>query len=177
MPPKKEKVRGARLNSASGAPKTSTSVGAGPEVEETEGSEDDIDSDDESTDGTEKTVSEESNPERGKAKSKRYWCSGGTKACGVEILDREESVWCGICQKWFHPKCQGLTNDAFRALTKFKKVFLWVCMTCEPNLMSVARMGMVIENALRVLKRISCSQWKPARSRKEVSWKRVLRVG
>ena len=84
----------------------------------------------------------------GKSKKVRqkYVCGGGKKACGIMISDGEDSVRCDLCEEWFHPKCQGLTIEAFRALTKYD--FIWMCMGCKPNFMNVLKLEKKMESKL-----------------------------
>ena len=75
-----------------------------------------------------------------------FICKGGTKVCGLAISDREDSVMCDLCEEWYHPKCQGLTIDAFRALSNYD--FIWLCVECKPNFMNMLKMGQKIENRI-----------------------------
>lgn len=140
------------MNSASSAPKTpSHSETGGTQANETEtenNDSDDSDSSGTSSDEEDKEEVTQGNSSQGKTKDKKFWCSGGLKACGLEIPEGEASVGCDMCQKWFHPKCQGLPIEAFKALTKNKKHFLWLCMNCKPNLTSVVKIGKGIEKRL-----------------------------
>ena len=63
----------------------------------------------------------------------KYVCKGGSKTCGQELLENEDSIMCDGCERWFHPKCQSLSTDAFRALSKYDFAFL--CLECRPKLM------------------------------------------
>lgn len=81
----------------------------------------------------------------------KYICKGGSKVCGLSIADGDDSVHCDLCEGWYHPKCQGLTIDAFRALSKYD--FIWLCMTCKPNFMNVLKMGSRIESRIEATER------------------------
>lgn len=81
-----------------------------------------------------------------KVKPKKYSCRGGKKACGLTITDGEDSVCCDMCEEWYHPKCQGLTMDAFRALSSYD--FLWLCSSCRPKFMGTLKTGKQIEAKL-----------------------------
>ena len=98
----------------------------------------------------------------GKVKAKaKFVCKGGKKTCGLVLSDGDDSVRCDWCEDWYHPKCQGLTVDAFRALSKYD--FVWVCLGCRPNLMSMQKQGKQLENKLdevedKILKAINASR-------------------
>ena len=79
----------------------------------------------------------------GKTRKSRYVCKGGQKVCGMKITGKEDSIMCDACKDWFHPKCQGLSVDAFRALTKYD--FIWLCVICKPKFMAVLEIGQTLE--------------------------------
>ena len=79
----------------------------------------------------------------GKNKKSRYTCKGGFKQCGLKISPKEDSIMCDGCNAWFHPKCQALSNEKFKALSKFD--FLWLCMDCKPKLMLMVNFKKDIE--------------------------------
>ena len=85
-------------------------------------------------------------PARGK--SKKYVCKGGLKVCGNNISQKEDSIMCESCSEWFHPKCQGITIEAFRALTKYD--FLWVCMGCKPKVKAMLELGTNLEKKIEM---------------------------
>ena len=72
-------------------------------------------------------------PAKGKSRKSKFICKGGLKVCGLSISSNEDSVSCDACGDWYHPKCQGLTAEAFKALTKFESDFLWLCTDCKPQ--------------------------------------------
>ena len=80
----------------------------------------------------------------------KYICKGGKKVCGLAITD-EDCVRCDLCEEWYHPKCQGLTIDAFRALSTYE--LLWLCSSCRPNFMSALKMGKQIEDKLDIMEK------------------------
>ena len=53
---------------------------------------------------------------------------------------------CDVCNAWFHPKCQGLSSEEFKALSKFD--FLWLCMECKPMLRSLVNVKKDLENCI-----------------------------
>ena len=72
----------------------------------------------------------------GKSKACKYLCKGGEKDCGLALTEREDSIMCDMCKCWFHPKCQGLSIDAFRAHAKYD--FIWLCIECKPRFAEMA---------------------------------------
>lgn len=79
----------------------------------------------------------------------KYICKGGDKVCGQHISDQEDSVCCDLCEDWFHPRCQGLSVEAFRALSEYD--FTWLCRHCKPNLMNVLKMGKKLESQVEAM--------------------------
>lgn len=72
-------------------------------------------------------------------KKVKYVCKGGTKVCGQVISMNDDCILCEACDGWFHPSCQNLSNEAFKALGKFD--LLWLCDECRkklPTLLNVA---------------------------------------
>ena len=53
---------------------------------------------------------------------------------------------CDLCEEWFHPKCQGLTVDAFRAVGKYD--FIWLCVGCKPNFVNVLKIRQQIDSKI-----------------------------
>ena len=120
MPPKKDfmNARSSRIASTSSAPKMSTNAeGASQPTEEDEGQTDD------SSDYDGGVVIQGFSP-CGKTKKHKFICSGGVKDCGTKISSGEDSVMCNMCWQWFHPKCQGLSTEAFRALSRFSRLYM-----------------------------------------------------
>ena len=147
MPPKRDVGKNTRLNSATSAPKTPAcsddkNVQAQMNVEEDDRSDSDED------DAT-KSMTQGFSP-CGKTKKQRFVCGGGIKACGTRITTKDDSVMCDVCKEWFHPGCQGLSTEAFRALSRHSQDFLWLCMSCKPNLMSVLQVGKGIKMQLEM---------------------------
>ena len=82
----------------------------------------------------------------GKSRKSKYVCKGGQKVCGLTISSKEDSIMCDACKDWFHPKCQGLSVDAFRALSKYD--FLWLCAECRPKFMAILEIGKSLESRI-----------------------------
>ena len=79
-----------------------------------------------------------------KSRKTKYICNGsGIKVCGLAIRDKDDSISCEGCEGWFHPKCQGIAADAFKALVKFD--FIWLCDGCKPTLSSMIQLGKRLE--------------------------------
>ena len=53
---------------------------------------------------------------------------------------------CDACKEWFHPKCQGLSVEAFIALSEYD--FLWLCITCRPKVTVLLDMGKNLETRI-----------------------------
>ena len=95
----------------------------------------------ESDDGGGWTTQEKKKRSKVKQKSKLV-CKGGKKVCGIPI-DSDECIQCDLCEECFHPRCQELTIDAFRARANYD--FIWLCLRCRPNFMHVLKLGRQIE--------------------------------
>ena len=85
-------------------------------------------------------------PISGKSKKNRYYCKGGDKVCGLAITSKEDCIRCDYCKDWYHPKCQELTVNAFRAVSKYD--LLWVCIHCKPNVMALMKAGKGLETCI-----------------------------
>ena len=126
--------RSARVDSVAQMPPPSEdedSVSSDNESEESEGGEDN---------GGEWKVA------TGKSGKVKYVCRGNeTEACGkvIGVHNKEKSVSCDGCETWFHIKCQGLSVAAFKALRKYK--FVWLCDRCQPSLHTILHMGKQLE--------------------------------
>ena len=84
------------------------------------------------------------------SKKVKYICRGGKKVCGQSFVKGEESVGCDLCDEWFHPRCIGMSIEAFRALHKYQ--FIWLCDSCKPNFMDVIKLGKKIETKIEDVK-------------------------
>ena len=78
-------------------------------------------------------------------------CKGGKKVCGQPVVYGKESIQCDLCDEWYHPKCQGLSIEAYRALVDYD--FIWMCMNCRPSLMDVLKLGKSIEEKLEAVEK------------------------
>ena len=67
----------------------------------------------------------------GKSKRTKNICKGGVKECGLALTEKDDCIMCDMCKSWYHPKCQGLSVDAFRAQVKYD--FIWLCIGCKPK--------------------------------------------
>ena len=125
------KGRGGRLNSATSVSKTPVRTESDEERENKE------ESDASDTEDVSKDIQGFS--PCGKTKKQKYICSGGDKVCGQRIIRGEASVMCDVCKEWFHAKCQGLSMEAFKALSLHCAEFIWLCKGCKPNLIQLFR--------------------------------------
>lgn len=62
--------------------------------------------------------------------SETVYCPGGPgkKSCGDPV--RDPGVQCDICDTWFHPFCQSVSVEAYKAL-KVHDVLSWICSACK----------------------------------------------
>jgi len=51
-------------------------------------------------------------------------------SCIKLFSEREDSISCELCGRWFHLRCQGISETMFRALVQFKKELHWFCREC-----------------------------------------------
>ena len=149
MPPKINKGRGGGGRSGSVASLSKTTVRVDCEEHDKEEEDDASSSGDESDDDTSVGVhvARGFSP-CGKTKKQKFICSGGEKECGNRIKSGEDSVMCDGCKEWFHPKCQKLSTDSFKALSKHNGDFLWLCSNCKPYLMPVLEMRVAIQKQM-----------------------------
>ena len=97
----------------------------------------------------------------------KYICKGGDKVCGQHISDQEDSVCCDLCEDWFHPKCQGFSVEAFRALSEYN--FTWLCRRCKPNLMNVLKMVKKLESQVEAIEQKLMSALKDKETKADCS--------
>ena len=84
----------------------------------------------------------------------KYICKGGTQVCGQIIPPKgRDSVMCDLCEEWYHPECQGLSEDAFNALSAYKKDFNWFCMSCKPTFRSMLKLEERVESKIEATER------------------------
>ena len=79
----------------------------------------------------------------------KYICRGGDKVCGQVIADEEKSVECDLCNEWFHAGCQGLSAEAWGALSEFG--FIWLCLRCKPSLKNILKTGKKLETQIETV--------------------------
>ena len=77
----------------------------------------------------------------GKSRKSKFVCKG-QKVCGL-IISKGESIRCDSCKEWFHPKCQGLSVEEFRAISKYD--FIWPCIDCKPKVVALLEIGNSLE--------------------------------
>lgn len=77
-------------------------------------------------------------------KKVKYTCGGGTKVCGRIIGENEDCIMCEACGGWFHPSCQDLSSEAFKALGKFD--LLWLCSECRQKLSTMLDVAKRVES-------------------------------
>ena len=62
------------------------------------------------------------------------------------------SIHCEGCNDWFHPKCQGLSSEAFKAIDLHD--LFWVCQTCQKNLKETVSLGKIVAGVEQAEKNI-----------------------
>ena len=76
-------------------------------------------------------------------KKVRFMCKGGEEPCDRVISGKEKSIQCEACLEWFHPKCQDLCAEAFKAISTYH--LLWICNECRERLGRILDMGKRVE--------------------------------
>lgn len=109
-----------------------------------------------SDDGTDVSEGGEFIPVKSKKKTKKgkkFICEGGHgKKCGKTLGKRETSIQCEGCEEWFHPNCQGLSMDAFKAIGLHN--LFWVCQTCQRNFKDARNLDRVVARVEQAEKNI-----------------------
>ena len=101
-------------------------------------------------------------------KGKTYQCKGGDgKLCGRTLGKNEDAIQCEGCCNWFHPNCQGLSAEAFKAIGRHD--LFWVCQACRKGFKETVNLGKVLARVEQAEKNIVDSINKE--SRKSVSEK------
>ena len=49
--------------------------------------------------------------------------------CAMSVNDDDMGVACDLCHSWFHSKCQGISNQEYKKLSKTTKS--WTCTNCS----------------------------------------------
>ena len=98
--------------------------------------------------GKEVEGQQNSNLSQGKAalEQQNCNCKGGKAKCGRPLEEGVDCIMCDACEGWFHPKCQGVSSEAFKALAKFDLVFL--CLECRPRLKEIVKIEKSMESRL-----------------------------
>ena len=50
--------------------------------------------------------------------------------CGQMVTSREKGIQCEICDKWFHAKCQCVSDETYKQLQKSQGLH-WFCKSCD----------------------------------------------
>ena len=86
-------------------------------------------------------------------KGKKFICEGGHgKKCGKALGKRETSIQCEGCEGWFHPNCQGLSMEAFKAIGLHD--LFWVCHTCQKSFKYARNLDRVVARVEQAEKNI-----------------------
>ena len=75
----------------------------------------------------------------GKSKRAKVICKGGLQSCGQRFADNEQFIMCDMCRDCFHPKCQGVSDDAAGAHKEYD--LIWLCTGCKPKFLEAVDVG------------------------------------
>ena len=94
-------------------------------------------------------------------KDATYECKGGQKPCGSTLTDKDESIQCDGCHSWYHPKCQGISPEKFKAIGKYK--MFWLCQNCETKFSHLMNLetrieARIVESENRILQALKSMQ-------------------
>lgn len=64
--------------------------------------------------------------EKEKEQRRTEKCGGCTKVVG----ESENGIQCEICDKWYHTKCQDISDEAYKGINEVETVH-WFCRTCN----------------------------------------------
>lgn len=59
--------------------------------------------------------------------------------CDITVCDKDMALECEICEKWFHIKCQSLTEAEYKFIGEHKAVH-WYCTSCNKNVATFLQM-------------------------------------
>ena len=71
--------------------------------------------------------------------------AGGDKAmatcrCSLRVKEDDKGAGCSKCGQWFHIKCEGLSNEQYKLMSKVESKFLhWFCGDCEIDTLSTGK--------------------------------------
>ncbi len=73
---------------------------------------------------------------------------GDGSECGeCQKKVKDKGIQCETCNKWFHVECAGLTEQLYKAVTKYKGGHKWLCEVCDKAL------GGVLKNITGIMER------------------------
>lgn len=56
--------------------------------------------------------------------------------CNALVVGKDKAVQCEVCEVWFHAKCHGISDDAYKVLQKEQSVH-WYCRGCEKGMVKM----------------------------------------
>ena len=63
---------------------------------------------------------------------------GKCPKCQVVVKNDDSSIGCELCEKWYHIKCQGISESELKFIAEHKELNLhWFCLTCDKNFKGV----------------------------------------
>ena len=56
--------------------------------------------------------------------------------CGSIVGGRDRGIMCEICERWFHTKCQKVSEDTYKVLKKESNLH-WYCIGCDKSVAKI----------------------------------------
>jgi len=70
-------------------------------------------------------------------------------SCMKTLGDRDNGVYCEICELWFHCRCQGVPEAMYNVLSQYNAELHWFCKSCNTGagklLMSLSKVNTKLE--------------------------------
>ncbi len=60
--------------------------------------------------------------------------------CKKTVGENSKSLCCEYCVKWYHAKCEGITDDEYDLLNKCASKVHWFCSVCDDKAVDVLRL-------------------------------------
>jgi len=95
-----------------------------------------------------------SNSRKGSASGKTKASDNKCRDCDKAVLDKDKGIQCEVCELWFHPKCQDISEELYKYLEE-KDSLHWFCSMCNVSV-------------TRIIKSIAAVQAKQDKMEKEL---------
>jgi len=82
--------------------------------------------------------------------------------CGKVVSNNEMGIQCEICDVWFHPKCQDINEDCYKAIMNLQSVH-WYCKSCD------SKVGKLLVAVLKLQNRVDLMGETMSKMREELS--------